>query len=61
MACQCSYYLAYDVCDTLWTCEESAIIMRALVDTMEKKVGDTADVSLDFLHQVCQNSIAIDE
>ena len=44
---------AYDVADNIWTCEESAIIVKALVESMEKRVGESGDVSLDFVHQVC--------
>ena len=44
---------AYDVADNMWTCEESAIIVKALVESMEKRVGESGDVSLDFVHQVC--------
>ena len=43
---------AYDVADNMWTCEESAIIVKALVESMEKRVGESDDVSLDFVHQV---------
>ena len=44
---------AYDLADNMWTCEESAIIVKALVESMEKRVGESGDVSLDFVHQVC--------